>query len=796
MPGNEMGIGLMLIPTQRLEMRLEQRLTMMQILDIACLEQEKGFNEQRKVLEKIKKDIEHGVYTRVSEFHDRIMKRIKKPDRTEAVKELIKSIRNFIDQAEIQEKEINMGTILLLVNLGLECVCKMRSANQSYDAAIKLSEKVIDPLVDILRFGMNIITQEKTPHTLIENIISIEKKTKGEISIQVGYNQVKELMINRESNRKALINIINDILGKKRNFKQYRIEALFRLAEEYCELAIPEDHSLSCVPGALICKIDLGDFLNEHPNIPLPILSELLMIKLSQEGLIKMNELAGTKKLRKKRDYRRAFLNTFITLRNERGANNIIEDVLNKAKGVTQARDILIRIAGLARMKWLNYNFDLPDGDAIYKYLEKKGRHSNPVLEKLEQLNSEAYKKFHEMISNNHRGFYFDSFQPILELGKIYKHTYPNGIFWLAKLLESLITNNYHNFRYLEDGGKECMTILQGHNKEWIENSNQWKLLGDLEGLKPQLNAIKQIAEELKESYEKAYGIEITEESVMNLMIELDNQLAEFEQKEHPEEMKQAINDLEVQAQFAHTIYSLINLTLEEILEVRSKITPFYLLNQFKKGDQMEDFIDKVDSIKTITYSTQMQMIMHISIRDTDDSHHLIDSGCTPVKTCQRWNEKTYLNSCLLALCLDSNKRLVQAIDMNTKVRVRSILRLIDVSNIEEIEGLPVLFLEKPYANISSPDLLKSMVGCVIEKAHRMSKEKSGSIVVAVQDPEYKKILKEIANQAEIDFSVDTFESVFISRNSTEYSDAFGGKVLSGTEVKADRVGYIIIEAD
>jgi len=66
----------------RIETRLEQRISMQMLAQALRLDGEDDVEEQRIILEKIKKDLEAGVYGDVANFYDRVMKRIKKEKRT------------------------------------------------------------------------------------------------------------------------------------------------------------------------------------------------------------------------------------------------------------------------------------------------------------------------------------------------------------------------------------------------------------------------------------------------------------------------------------------------------------------------------------------------------------------------------------------------------------------------------------------------------------------------------------------------------------------------------------------
>ena len=121
-------------------------------------------------------------------------------------------------------------------------------------------------------------------------------------------------------------------------------------------------------------------------------------------------------------------------------------------------------------------------------------------------------------------------------------------------------------------------------------------------------------------------------------------------------------------------------------------------------------------------------------------------------------------------------------------------MRLIEV---QEIENTPTLFVEDPYADLVSDELYTALLGRVVEKAYQMSTERGGEIAVAAHDKDMKRLLKGMADKGELDYDETTFTTTFpLSRNGVEYSDSFGGRVLSGTTVSCHQAGYFIIDAE
>ena len=787
MPAFGMGMGMSMRQSLRQEQRIEQRLEHILMQLQLQLGGEKGNSEQRKILEKIKKDLDNNVYSDVNEFHYRVMKRIKKEKRTKTVKHLVNSLRELISCAK-EKKEISLSNVRDVVELGLASLNQMFYADTAFKRMSDLSKKINNPLDEIIGAGTAMIRANADPGSFFNDVAVIEDKTKGEFTAQESYDKAISIMsLTASSNRKILANMLSDVMMKKRSYDRFRIDTLFELINQTCELAVPNDPVYSAMPvSSLIGKQNLEEIIKKYSKIPLPILSELALQGIEEKALERMNEFAGTKHMRKSRDNKRAYLSSLIGIRIYRFSSRAIEDILLKSNGMKQAREILARFAGMCKIGMARYDFNLPDGDAILKYLNRK-EFANPVLN---QLSSEALKKFESIVSKNLHDKYITAYHPILHLGNLYSNTYQEGIKLLAEIMESLLFDNFTLLRYHGEVADGQLSCLGGDVMEWKKNTEKKRILGDMKGLEPQYKAVMKIVENLARKYQTIYGEGIT---IANIAALQERKAGLIEQltinkltNTDSPELVNELNMLEAKLGYAHVVYDLNKLELEKLPEIMSIIKG--CLNKYSN----KEFRTGIEDIVKIARSKELESVKPVTIRETDDPNHTINVGCVPVRSCQRWTEQTSYNDCLLAYVVDANKKVFHVVDDSRNVRVRSIVRLIEA---DELEDTPVLFVERPYADIASNDLFKALLGGVIEKAYKMSRETGEPVAVAVQDNDYCKILKKLAKGMKIDYHSDkTLHSSFPrSRCELEYSDAFGGKIGRDRIVRASDVGYVII---
>jgi len=780
------GCGMRQRQEQRLGLRQEQRLEQKLVQRGFILDTETGYHEQMEVLEKVKEDIGNNVYSDVNDFNYRVMKRIKKKKRTKHVKRVVQSLRDLIDNSEKSSKEISLDNIHQIANLGI-------GVNELYDYSdntIKnvgnLYLKVPTSLEEVIFFGQNITNSGVSPNSLIDCVSSIAKKSNSEISVEEGFEKTRELVDNYSNNRKLLNNLMIGVLRRKRQYDRLRIDTMFNTIKEICDLYVPnnlEYESLSI--SEFITNKDLNSFLDKYSKIPLSIFSELTLKKPDEMILPKMNEIAGTKKMRDSKDNKRSFLNSFVTIRTKsRQGLNVIEDILLKSDGMKQSRDILAKYSSLCKMGMQKYDFNLDNGEQILNYIQNTSEFVNPVFN---ELSKEDIMKIRDL-SPAHK--YTFAYRPLLNLGTIYDKSYPKGVKLVSNIVSSLLNDKFEELRYGGEDSDKQLKALGNNVDEWKKNSKTNRVIGDIKGLEPKYNAIKNITQSLIDSFEQTQNEKITREYLANLYEKRTSLIGNLTDTkvllgDGSKKIKEELNKIDSLYKQAEVLDKLHELKIEDFPDLPEIISG--CLDRYSE----KEFRRNIESINSIVNKKGNTNIRRVTIRDTDNPYELVNVGCTPIKSCQRWTEKTGYNDCLLAYIMDANKRLLQVVDDRSKIRVRSIYRLLDTDNLED----PVIFIEKPYADIESLDLYKVIVGSIMGKAYKMSEEVGDNIVVGANYDSYKSLIKDFAKKMDISYKTKNITSSFISKNKCEYSDGFGGRVNTGQKRSA-KIGYVNINAE
>jgi len=786
MPGFRLRLGLYQEP--RMELRQELRVVQaLQLRHALLLNDEAPFNEQTEALQKIKKDLEKGVYSSADQFFERVGKRVKEKDRTNSNKKLIESLRQLGSISRKHELPLDLRDILGTVDIGLIHGTHMLSPSELFKTMSFIIRETKQPLSNVFNTADKIFSGGVNVVDLYQAILCSSKKTKGEYPIGKMYKEISDRVDVHPNKIGVFSNIILDVMKIPKEYSSFHVNTFFSLMDQVIELALPHDPIYKEIPaGDFLSRNDLESILESYPNIPLPILASISVIDADRETLKRLDELAATKPMRKSIDTKRAYLSSIVTIsKSYRLGRRAIKDILLKSDGVRQAREILTKFSSLCVLGFTKYKFKLDNGETILSYLHKMKTYDNLVLNQLEE---ETLNSFEKIISGQLQNPHLFSFRPILSLGRIYGNQSPEEIKLLADITEALVNDRFKEFRYTGEKSDLQLAILGGNIDSWKENTSERRIIGDLKGIEPHYCAVVKIAEGLLSKFERTFGEKATSEYIESLSTRKAELSSQIHQKSaFREDVPQLIEELEIltaKLDYVSVAYTLANMKLEEF-PLASKII-YGKLNSKSNDDFRTDII----TIGDILNAKKMQNVRCVSIRETDDPDLMFDIGCTPVKSCQRWTEKTSYNDCLPAYIADPNKRLVQAIDERSQVRVRSIVRLLDVNDIDA----PILFVERPYADVLSDDIYKVVLGAVIKKAYKMSGETGQQVAVASKDEDYKLLLSELAGELDIEYDTMNFNARFQnSRNTFEYSDAFGGKIKQGTVCKANDVGYIIL---
>lgn len=173
--------------------------------------------------------------------------------------------------------------------------------------------------------------------------------------------------------------------------------------------------------------------------------------------------------------------------------------------------------------------------------------------------------------------------------------------------------------------------------------------------------------------------------------------------------------------------------------------------------------------------------------RLTDDIHALFRIGSSPTETCQSWRSGSY-NDCLMAYVADGNKKVMNVQGVGTEVMMRGVLRIVRIF-VDPENPPPALLLERPYFISGAEGAFRALFRGVFRKAAATGVPLCVPADIAKENWLRDILLEEAAREGfqtgnpegeAIPFLIDS------SFNSTEYSDALGGRLHHyGGELRA-----------
>ena len=166
------------------------------------------------------------------------------------------------------------------------------------------------------------------------------------------------------------------------------------------------------------------------------------------------------KEIKRSRDNQRVFISSFNAIRKEyKYHRRAIEDIFSKSGSAKQARDICALLAFNCKLGKAQYSFNLPDGEAILSHLKERKGHVSPLLS---LLSREAIDRFETVATKNINDPYLSAYNPLLVLSGIYDNGYPQGLPLLARFFESLLLNNFQEYRYRSPEAEAQLEFFQG----------------------------------------------------------------------------------------------------------------------------------------------------------------------------------------------------------------------------------------------------------------------------------------------------------------------------------------------
>jgi len=784
MPGMEMrmGMGLRQTLSQRLEHKLDQtlRLTQSQVQAFHTSGEE-GSEDQSIILEKLLQDLRYSVFSDWKDFYDRCMKRIKKEDRTESAKELITNLRRIVELTHPSLNEIKS-----LLELGVYARGNNEIPNVVYGHidGILQSEtgKGLEDKLALIKLGNTLEKNRGNTTTAYEFLhrTAESEKFSSQSKFSRIFSKVNAIAKEAPDTLRFVNNYFERVLGGRESIDESLILSGFEYVEDLHLLSkerVKDDYISDAKD--LLSREDFGEIREKYKNVPLPVLANLVRFGLNNELIKKADSLFSQEYLAKKIDPRRRIFRSLYTLDSNPEKSKVLEHLLSNIKSAEQVSKILSHLEMLQGTGDFVYFFDETDGSRLIRRLSDYAINSNLGMIGL----SKDYK---ERIAENPDRIQKGNLLKIIStFGGVLTAYYSEGMPLLKEITEHIIDDDIEDWRYSHDKSEMQLKCLSGTVEAWKQNESSERLIGDLKGLQPRINALKILADELKIQYQTLVGVEASQETLQGLEHRVNEITSMFKSESHDIDKKalgKEKRELLTQYETLQTILGVSDVTPESLLTVAQNV------GKAIERISYEDLRTTFKEVKNILDSKDVKNLERVTVIETDAPDKMFNIGRTPIQSCQRWTERTGYNKCLLAYVADSNKKLYQVLDENGNVIVRSIVRLMQFD-----KESPVLLVEGPYATRWTRDYGRVLFAQVAQRALGLNEALGEPIAIASNDRRIQEVMADFGKQYDSKLHSKEYERKLPeSKNGFEYSDSLGGCLSSGSKIRRELKYFFI----
>lgn len=762
---------------QKLEMRCDLRLALTQIEGLSTDGTENA-EEQAKLLKRFLEELDRGVYIDLNNFYDRCMKRIKKEDRSESVKAVVKNLREVID-AYAPQDIMGVKALLQYGISAFETNHWVPSVEfEQLTGIFKTREKH-----ETRKFALNFMTRKlnrDVPGNYAHLLSSVSEHRCVDDDTFMSVIQSAE-----NANPRTIDFLGRNITGSlPENANKLQFKTAFDTIYEFEEL-IPEQYqdSTERMVKNFVKHKKLPELVKNY-SIPLPLLAAVTAFNPDESQLRKLEALCSEERVTRGRDTRRRLMIGAHQLTNcfAEGAS-IFSHTLELAKNAEQLEKLYSEIASAlmaSREKYIDcYNFSAKTFEELYAHLRNghiaTGLGAVPISEAHRQKLVEDFdripSKFITIIST---------------LGQVYQKNYPEGLSILAKIAESVIDGNFSKWRYSHE--KAAAQLLSAANSQaWQQNIFRTHVLKCPDSVREKLNAVRMIGKQAYAEYRRVHGDpEINMSNAIRELASIEELLRDPKTAD-----KKALGIRAAELRHGHNLAQALELFNIEPSQI--ELTRSFLIGKVK--DRKYGLLcAHVQSALECLNSPDLNNLETITVEEADHYMSLLNVGVEPVQSCQRWTEPTGFNKCLLAYVADANKKVFYTRTKSGTTLARAVVRIVPSK-----KNVLTLLLEPVYSTTWSNDHAMALVSTVLEKAAKISEELGQPVRVGYTDRrgDYDLVFKQISaktnvpvKRAKLEFNLP--ESV----NHFEYSDALGGCLKSGSHVSGDTLHYLTVGPD
>ncbi len=787
MPGFGMHMGLGMHQEQRLSLRQELKLSQTLTLSIAQIQTfrtkgEESLQEQTDILEKLFNDVRNHAYADWRDFHNRCMKRIKKEDRTQSVKEIIGYLRGIIVTTQPSLEEIRK-----LLATGLYAAKNHEIPNVVYAHMHGLldapSAQTLEDKVDVIRLGDS-LERNNGNLTLVYELLhrTAEDERFASGNYPHVFSRVKKLAEQKADMLRLVNNHFERILEERENLDGDVIGHVFNYLEKLYELSrenVTSAHTSDA--KEMLKREDFKELVVRYPHIPLPILANLLGEGLGDNVMQRANGICEHKYLTGSTDPQRRVFRSLYSLNANPEKRKVLEHLLTNISSAEHVSKILGHLELLQETGNFFYFFDETDGSNMIKKLSSYGINRNLAMLGLSEEHKRRVAEEPQRVQSG------NLLTMISTYGGVLLSSHKDGIPLLREITEHVIDGDFQEWRYGHDKASLQLACLENAVAAWRGNAQSERLIGDINTLQPRIAALAILAEELRDLYKAATGTDKVEEDLVSVGERLHEIEKLFKSGESIDKKALGIERQKLAARYdtLHTLVCLLNpnpesfLTLEREIDRAIGRTPY---------EEMKLIFGEA---KKIVNAPEVKNLERVTVLETDSPERLFDIGRTPVQSCQRWNELTSYNKCLLAYIADANKKLYQVLDEDGNVIIRSVVRLLPFD-----KESPMLFVERPYAKRWTRDYGRVLFAQIAQRALEINEALGEPIAVATNDPRIEEIMDDFVKQYDSKLHKKKYSRKLPeSKNQFEYSDSFGGLLESGASVNR-QLKYIFIASE
>lgn len=195
------------------------------------------------------------------------------------------------------------------------------------------------------------------------------------------------------------------------------------------------------------------------------------------------------------------------------------------------------------------------------------------------------------------------------------------------------------------------------------------------------------------------------------------------------------------------------------------------LFHQLESLSANQSSQDAGELLRLLSLSETFQAGETLTVSDTDDPIHLVNSGVYPRETCQSWRQGIY-NECLVSTLCDANTRMLAVEDSEGQVVGRALMKLLPLQA-DEGDEFPAVVLETIYSLRDNSAIEKVILRAALKKAQACG------LPLVIKDYFLAELI-----QGDPEFSCFRSESAKLLLGAVNltgefgYSDLFGGRLI------------------